>query len=141
MTDKLTATKPLMIRGDQLLLALDVLWFARFMFIALGNLTEEERHRFSMRRVSEIVHRLRVPGYPHFADGEIANNSYPGSDVHRFLRSNATAVANVTLDAMPLLQHKDDDRSFWWKTHFAVPLLRAIASGELTEEDFKEEAR
>ena len=64
-------------------------------------------------------------------EGDIANNSYTWSGAHHFLRANAVAIADIMFDAMPFLEQNS------WSRHFALPLFRDIASGELTEKDFK----
>lgn len=124
-------TKPLMISGKRLLLALDILRFARNVRLTPGNLASQEPRRFSAIRVFETIRRLR-PAKCSCSEGEIASNSYAWSGTHHFLRANAAAIAGVMFDAMPLLEQNN------WSKHFALPLFRAIASGELKEEDFKE---
>ncbi|MBI4435021.1 hypothetical protein HY635_04410 [Candidatus Uhrbacteria bacterium] len=129
--------KPLMIRGDRLLLALDVLRYVRGMS-GSGVITEAERRRFSTHRVSEIVRRLRDPRFPQYADREIGGNTYGEwmTAVHVFVRLNADAIASTMFDAESILRRDLRDRR--WDEMLAVPILHAIASGELTEADFQE---
>jgi hypothetical protein len=110
-------TKPLVISGKQLLLALDILQFIQDVRLMPRSRATQRPSRFSESRMLEIIRRFRPTGRHSRTEGDIANNSYVWSGTHQFLRANATAIADIMFDAMPL--------------------FRGIASGELTEEDFK----
>lgn len=129
-----TTPKSLLIRGDRLMLALDVLELARTM----GGRTPASGNTrgLSIYQILAVVGRIRLRGYSQFADGEIMRNTSVEPRAERFLRKNAPTISDITLDVMPLLEQPDD--LHWWNMHVAVPLFRAIASGDLTEADFKE---
>lgn len=124
-------TKSLMIRGDRLLLALDVLQFIQGIRLMPRGHTAQEPSRFSESRILETIRRFRPAGKHSRTEGDIANNSYLWPGTHQFLRANAAAIADIMFDATPLLRQNT------WSHFFALPLFRGMASGELTEEDFK----
>lgn len=128
-----TEPKPLLIRGDRLLLALDVL---KFIQANAFTLHPAGKQRFSRDRVFAVIRRLRRDAYP-YGDEEIARNVYGerAESVHRFLHANAARVAAVEFDTMPIFER---GRDRFWDSIISVPLFRAIASGELTEENFQE---
>ena len=139
-TDKTAAAQPrrLMIRGDRLLLALDVLagWVHPHPSVDL---------LFSQRKIDSVISqyipkrfsdnpRVDEPDYRECFQKWYVATIEP---VHRFLSANEDDIATTMFAASELITMLQE-RVAHHAAHAFERFICAIASGELTEADFKE---
>lgn len=135
--------KPLMIRGDRLLLALDVLEFCYSPPLSLdGPGTVENPRGFSWTRTTAALKRLGIDVRGNATVPGCAAYDFSVKAARALLRSAADHIAMVPFDAEDFIAHVVDWRIVAERrtaTQQVIRLIfRLIASGEITEVDFKE---